>query len=86
MGIGQNFMFTTGGLASSVVQYSAADFWRLPMRFACRTLQTKVAMAVDSNNKSIAIFLDLYKAFGSVDHNILLDKLFVYGMGLEDSP
>ena len=32
------------------------------------------------NNKAIAVFIDLRKAFDSVEHNILLPKLELYGI------
>lgn len=36
--------------------------------------------AIDSNKKQMAIFLDLAKAFDTVSHNLLLDKLHKYGV------
>ena len=36
--------------------------------------------AFDKKHKAIAVFIDLRKAFDSVQHNILLSKLELYGI------
>src|SRR6218665_1366046 len=43
-------------------------------------IQDKLSQAIDNNDYSIGLFLDLSKAFDSVDHNILLKKLETYGI------
>ena len=40
----------------------------------------KIQRAIDSKNYSCSIFIDLCKAFDTVDHHILLDKLEYYGI------
>ena len=44
------------------------------------TLIENISDALDNNDFSIAIFLDLRKAFDTINHDILLDKMFFYGV------
>src|SRR6218665_220640 len=47
---------------------------------ALLNMQDKMSQAIDNNKYSIGIFLDLSKAFDTVDHNILIQKLERYGI------
>ena len=40
----------------------------------------RVNQALDSGKVLVGVFLDLEKAFDTVDHIILVDKLFKYGV------
>ena len=39
-----------------------------------------ITKALDNNEYALGIFLDFQKAFDTVDHQILIDKLYVYGI------
>ena len=41
---------------------------------------TYVINSLDSGDYTIGLFLDIQKAFDSIDHKILLDKLYAYGI------
>src|SRR5688572_23000212 len=43
-------------------------------------MHDKISQAFDNNEFSIGIFFDLAKAFDTVDHSILLNKLEFYGV------
>ena len=44
------------------------------------TLIENIQSALDKNKSACGIFIDLEKAFDTVDHNILLNKLIYYGI------
>jgi len=43
-------------------------------------LVDKISASIENNEYTIGIFLDLAKAFDTVNHDILLSKLFHYGI------
>ena len=43
-------------------------------------LTTKILQAIENNEYTIGVFLDLAKAFDTVNHKILLEKLEHYGI------
>ena len=43
-------------------------------------LVTKILQAIDNSEHTIGVFLDLAKAFDTVNHKILLKKLDHYGI------
>ena len=44
------------------------------------TLVDKITQSLDSGDMMIGIFLDLKKAFDTVNHKILVKKLYSYGI------
>ena len=44
------------------------------------TLVERVSKALDTGKYVVGVFLDLKKAFDTVDHGILLEKLYLYGI------
>ena len=43
-------------------------------------LVDQIATELDKGNITIGVFIDLSKAFDTIDHNILLDGLYMYGI------
>ena len=48
--------------------------------YALTLLYDKISAAIDNNEFTVGIFIDLSKAFDTVNHQILLDKLLHYGI------
>ena len=51
-----------------------------PQAMALITLSERVTKALDTGKYIVGVFLDLKKAFDTVDHSILLKKLEKYGI------
>ena len=47
---------------------------------AINTLVERITKALDTGKYVMGVFLDIKKAFDTVDHNILLEKLKLYGI------
>ena len=47
---------------------------------ALKTLKDKIPAALDNGEIVVGLFLDFSKAFDTVDHIFLLNKLFHYGI------
>ena len=47
---------------------------------ALMQLVEDITQSIDNRQHTIGIFIDLKKAFDTIDHNILLDKLYHYGL------
>ena len=52
----------------------------LYIEMALIDLTTKLADAIDNKTFTVGIFLDLSKAFDTVDHTIMIEKLEHYGI------
>ena len=47
---------------------------------ALMQLVEDITQSIDNRQHTIGVFIDLKKAFDTIDHNILLDKLYHYGL------
>ena len=53
---------------------------RYSVNHALTGLTELITKALDEDKFACGVFIDLQKAFGTVDHNILLSKLYHYGV------
>src|SRR6218665_3667002 len=49
-------------------------------RMALLNMHDKITNAMDNNEYSVGVFFDISKAFDTVNHDILLQKLYHYGI------
>ena len=49
-------------------------------KYALALLYDKISSSIDKQESSVGLFIDLSKAFNTVDHQILLNKLYHYGI------
>lgn len=61
-------------------QYQFGFRKKMSTEMALAIATDKVSQEMDKGNNAIAVFLDLKKAFDTVNHTILLDKLYHYGI------
>ena len=64
----------------SIYKYQFGFRQRHSTQQAIITLVEKITSSLDDGDLVIGVFLDLKKAFDTVDHKILIKKLFSYGM------
>jgi len=43
-------------------------------------LVDQISSELDNGNITVGVFIDLSKAFDTIDHSVLLDKLQMYGI------
>jgi Reverse transcriptase (RNA-dependent DNA polymerase) len=71
-----NFITKTKALFPSQHGFQSGHSSYMPLL----SMQDKISEAFDNNEYSIGIFFDLAKAFDTINHNILIKKLSVYGI------
>ena len=71
---------------NNIIDSLQFDFWQhYSTSYALLNLAKAIMKALDGGNFACGIFVDLKKAFDTVDHSILLSKLCHYGIrGLEN--
>ena len=55
-------------------------FEKITTELAALHLTDNITQRMEKGNTPIAIYLDLSKAFDTINHSILLDKLKYYGL------
>ena len=61
-------------------QYGFRKHHSTASAYALACLYDKISSAIDNKECTVVIFIDLSKAFDTVDHNILISKLEHYGV------
>ena len=74
-----SFIFVRENPVKNVV-WKITAIWSRPFYWTATELIDRISNNIDGKMIDFAIVMDLYKLFGMLDHNILIDKLQQYGI------
>ena len=73
--VGNVFWFLAAGRRDSPCPQSGAIFYCI-----CNCSLITITNSLDNHEATAGVFIDLKKAFDTVDHSILIEKLYHYGI------